>query len=395
MPNPRPGDLVHPRRVEQAVARGQVQARVNIVKIVRPAHRRHVGRARDDAAVGLHVQRALADLDPRGAAIELGDELVFPANSDASEHCGIAHREARVARERAAQTVARGHSLAVEIEPHAALEGELVRGRIGVATPSLDERKGVRELHRIRGEALPRIGQGGLRRIDREHALHVDDPIVVHRLEDPNLVAFAPRAVRLRTRDLRDGALATGGELDREHARPHLHADVAIGLHPRRDRRLERERQEAVRERAAEELFTVLSRSVNLDPRHEAERNVVDDLAMDDELERVALFVLGGLLKPNGALCVAVRGRHASATKGEREEARLFRNVERLGHRVPEERARENVIPALEEHRGLPSAIDHGRARSAPLHLEGPALRVARQGHPRGRLHVPLLREFP
>ena len=154
------------------------------------------------AALGLHRDRPLADLDAAAvAAGQAGDELVLAGHGDAAEQRPGPHLQPPAAPEPPADRVARGVAAAVEVQPELPGERELVGGRVGVAAPALLEGHGGARLHEVGGERPPAVGQRRLARVDRGDARDRRHPQRGARLPDPDLVLLGPDPLGRRADD--------------------------------------------------------------------------------------------------------------------------------------------------------------------------------------------------
>ena len=364
------------------------------MEIVVPADGGDPRRGALHPTVRVELEAALAELDARrGPLTEAGQELLAAIDRRTPEDGRLRHLEPPAAARRAGDLILDGEPAAVEVEPPGALEAEPVGGRLGVAAALLDQLHGRARRQGIGGELPPLGGELGLLRVDGGHALDRHEPQVGPRVEDPDLLGV-PGALAGGQRERARGSLVPGGELETPRSRADLDAQAAVGLEAARQRAHERERDEAVGQRPPEQHLAARPCDLELDARHELQRDVVDHPPVDDDVEPALLRRCDRApLEPELALRVAVREGDGLAVEREAHETGLGGDRQQLGEAVPLERPAHRVRTPLEPDARHAAPEGHGRRLAVGPHVERRARRVSRKRNPSRALHEPVLGE--
>ena len=280
---------------------------------------------------------------------------------------------------------------------------ELVGRGIGVAPAPRREAQGHARLQQVRRQLAPLPGQARLLGIDRD-ALDGHEAQRRPRLEDPHL-AGGGRGVLPAGGHREDLGAAFAHDrrlarLERElvGARPHLHAERAVGLeaHGQRARRGRRPRTRAAApgptasSRAGPETRKVIRVS-----SRSGTSSVTFRCSSTSMRRSPRLLLLPGVPQPEAAELVALGEGDVLAAEAQRDDPRLPGHGEQRGKPRPDEAAAHLVEARLEAQLG--AVADQARRRRRPVdaHVLGPALGVAgqREGAPRVDPH--LLHEAP
>ncbi len=319
--NPGRARLVDAAGVQQPPTGRQLQRRGDRLEVVRPAHRRKIAAGAVEAAVGVEVDGAGADLDAgRRVGGEAGDELVAAVDGNAPEQRRRCHVEPPGARQLAADAVAHGVAAAVEVEPQRARQGELIGGGADVAAAALDQAQFAVLAQQIGGELAPVRGQIGLLWVDRLGAFDGHQAQVGMGAEDPHLARRPPLARRGQCQFPRR-PLVAGQQLQRPAPGARLQAQAPVGFEARRQRAGERHRHEAGGQHRAEQQFAADARYLELDVGLELQGDIVVNQAVDDGGDAVTLVGhRRAPLQPQASIGVAVGERHRLAAQGERQQ---------------------------------------------------------------------------
>src|SRR5439155_4549110 len=155
-----------------------------------------------------------------------------------------------------------------------------------------------------------------------------------------------------------------------------------------------RERDEAVGQRPPEQRLAARPGDLELDARHELQRNVVDHLPVDDDVEAALLRRCDRApLEPELALRIAVREGDGLAVEREAHETGLGGDRQQLGEAVPRDHPAHRVRTPLQPDARHAAPEGHGRRLAVGPQVERRARRVSRKRDPSRALHEPVLGE--
>ena len=178
----------------------------------------------------------------------------------------------------------------------------------------------------------------------------------------------------------------------------HLHAQPAVGIEARGQRALERERDEAGRERRPEALLARGAADLQDDARLEEERHLVRHLSvyLDLEAHLAGLGAVAAGGEPEPSAIVARRVRDRLAEEAERDEPDVLGHQQDRREAPPREAAANLVRADLDAHgRRLPAVVraHDGHGLSVDRHVLGPDLAAARQVEELGPVRLEAERE--
>ncbi len=371
---------------EQAIAERQVQLGADALQRQLPAGTGDRAAVHGQAQAGIQIELVRAQLDAAVPVLVLADQQRRAALAGTLQlpRCGHVHPLAVA--QRAAEVVGRAQAAAVEVQPHLALQKDLVALAAFVAARAGGDGQSAVVVEQEGGQIAPLVRHASLRGVDAP-PLH---PAAAQR----GIVAIAPgllpgpRRARPFQRDLFQRRGGPRAQRQQPVSRPQLYVQAAVAFEPGRQVARQRGGDETSRQGWPEHDFARAAGHVELQLRLQHRRQAVAEFAVDAQGQGVRGPLCGGGLAQRELVAVAFDARHRLTVHAQRHQADGRRHAQARRLLRPRQRAAQLIVAGRQPQRRLAVAPQHHGRLVVRRHRLRPGASAARQRHPAGRIHV-------